>query len=201
MKIYEPVYDELSRESLVNILPAIIQKMFPAARFLSHPKGERAICQFILVEHTLVEIQIHSQELEEESFEWFLNSAARLEGKRKELNDANIQDIALCVFANGFSSHLLSRMSFGLIRVSLHEFSFIRSEGENAVFIRRVKEEREANAGFSAALYPRPINSKTESGIRESDLSTPELIAFARLGMELRKRRAILNESKIEKAV
>lgn len=156
--------------------------------------GTEPVCQLIQTGPVLVEFQFYAKELGEEAFETLLKSAAALEVKRKEQQNPSLLDIGICVLAQGFSREFLARIPASLVRVDIFAWEFIRSEEDKAILIRPMRSgiipERGSIVSSDRTPTEIPVPSKPKSQIANVELSTPELVAFARLGMELRNRKA-----------
>ena len=192
MNIYKPFArgadDPLELRQLVSYMA---EHLLPGAVPLSPPLDFDPIHLALRQKETLIQFVLFARELGEEGFEILLDHVAKLEAKRNEQHDPTLQEIGICLAATGFSQTFLVRIPFELVRVSLIEWSFIRSEEEEAILIRDVRK------GISLKPNSPKINHKDDVSklsqftlpSASGELSTPELITFSRFGMELRSRR------------
>lgn len=183
----------LDQNTLKQITSFLIQKLFPSAKILSTPNGTEPVCQLIQTGPLLIEFQFYAKELGEEAFETLLKTAAALEVKRKEQQNPSLLDIGVCVLAQGFSREFLARLPASLVRVDIFAWEFIRSEEDKAVLIRPIRSgiiPERGSVMFSEEVSSFSTKPLTRQQTSKSELSTPELVAFARLGMELRNRKA-----------
>jgi hypothetical protein len=195
MLIYQPsvfCFDEIELNQATSFLA---QKLFPSGKLLSTPSGSNPSSQLLRAGSLLVEFQLYTCDLGDEAFETILKTATHLETKRREQHDPSLLDISVCLAAFSFSRDLLARFPSGLIRVSMFQWEFIRSGKEEAILLREIKNnfvyEKEV-VHHDTPTLKYPIEEKepsTSVPINSPELSTPELVAFARLGMELRNRK------------
>lgn len=197
MKIFEPV--SCHRESFKpgEVVPAFLGRVYPGHRLIGMVQEGEPICQLFQSGNRLMEFQCYFRGVTEDFFERLLHSAAKLEAKRKELHNDTMQEIGICILASGYEPSLLTRISYGIVHLRLFEYVFMKSDGEEGMMVREVKKNLARNAVVENFIPQAP-----ESGISETkhsdefDLSTPELIAFTRLGMEIRHRR--LNQEHLQ---
>ncbi len=199
MLVYQPSTSCPDQNQLRQMVSFLVQKLYPTAKTLSAPSGAEPVCQLLRTGPLLVEFQFYVQELQEGAFENLLKAAALLEVKRKEQQDISLIDIGICLLAQNFSREFLARLPSSFVRVDLFAWELIRSEEDKSILIRPVRSgiipERSvpAQAGKSGEelLQDKKVIPIPSSNVPE--ISTPELIAFARLGMELRNRKAQSN--------
>lgn len=158
--------------------------------------GEDPVRQLIRSGPVLIEVQLYPKHLGDEMFEAVLKTATALEIKRKEQHDPSLIDIGLCILAKSFSRDFLARIPSSLTRIQIYEWQPIQSHQDEAVFIHEVKGALESSTG-----KPTVEASQAQTDVLRNhqfpqthlndhqELSTPELIAFAKLGMELRSQK------------
>lgn len=191
MNIYEPcVFGGDSRE-LKQLASHLAEYLLPGAVPLSGPLDSDPVHLTLRQKEVLIQFVLFSRELREEGFEILLDHVAKLEAKRNEQHDPTLQEIGICLAAPGFSQSFLSRVPFELVRISLIEWSSIRSESHEAILVRTARK----GIGLDPASGKIVRNEETKKSLQPSvryspqELSTPELITFSRFGMELRSRR------------
>ena len=196
MLVYQPATGSLHSDQLRPIIPILTRKLFPAGKILSSSAGTEPLCQLLRSGPLLVELELYAKEIGNEAFEMLLKAATALEIKRKEQHDPSLVDISICILAKGFSKDFLARIPFSLVRVNVYEWALIQGDREEAVLIRKMKGVQEIGKDISMTqpvppvpAVPQEKKSLITQNVRVRELTTPELVAFAKLGMELRNRK------------
>jgi len=196
MKIYQPVNAPESETELKFLTSTLAERLLPDAMPLSEAAGSDPIHILLRGQSVLVEFHLYHRNLGEEIIGWILARAGELEMKRKDQGDPTLKEIGLCLLAHSFSTELLNRLPSDLVRLSLFQWSRIASDTEDAVLVDPIRKGlilRSENARMAppvpvAAPVRPPEEVKPVPSFHE-ELSTPELIAFTRMSMELKKHR------------
>ncbi|OGX06630.1 MAG: hypothetical protein A3G87_03340 [Omnitrophica bacterium RIFCSPLOWO2_12_FULL_50_11] len=169
---------------LADVAIDVAKHLYPEGKLLDSKNGSD-FCQIILTDReTLTGFELFAQPVEEDEFERVLRVGAELEAKRKEQVDPSLTEISLCLVAHNFSDAFLERARSGFFHVRLFQWSWLSSHRSEALLLEEVRSTMcDAQADISS--WACIDGSKPE-------LSTQELIAMARFGIELRDRRAQL---------
>lgn len=189
MNIYEPLAVSRDQCDLKSIASRLAEFFLPGAVPISPPIYHHSARLMLRQKSVLVEFCLHADELGDDQYGSLLEEMARLEARRKEEHDPTLQEIAICIGAFGFSQNFLTRIPHDLIRVMLFEWSFLRSDKEEALLVRQVRRGNALEHGDGGGNLERLKHSLFAHTKAPQDLSTPELVAFSRFGMELRSRK------------
>ena len=189
MIVYQPASVYLDQHHLKPFTNQVSKHLFPKGKVLS--SSIDVLGGHVLVQSgkELIALELYPKELRKEAFETILQVAAMLEAKRKEYTDGSISEIGVCLLAHGFSEELLLRIPFGVPKIRLFEWRLIRSEKDKGILLRELKNGFRPEKTLTEKNAMLKIESSQEKNLSSENFSTPELIAFARFGMELRERR------------
>ena len=186
--IYQPVACNGAEDDLNRFAIDAATNLIPQAQLLSSKMAADSAHLLLRAASTLIAFDFYNRGLGEEAFEMVLRTAAELESKRKEQNDSLLKEIGIYVLAKDFSKDFLLRMSAGVTSVYLFEWSLIRSETQEAILIHQ-REEGAGYKGTRGLIDPfKPLQLFPQHSPPAQQLTTSELIAFARFGLELRDR-------------
>lgn len=190
MIIYRSADLRPGQSDLNHFAMEVAGHLVPQAKILSSSNDPDSSHLLLRSASTLFAFEFYLPELGEEAFETVLRTAAELESKRKVANDPLLREIGIYLLARGFSKDFLMRVPFGLVEIRLFRWCLIRSETDEAILIHEFgKKAGQERTQIEAPSVERTACPPQHQG-RQKELSTPELIAFARLGMELRTRRS-----------
>ncbi len=191
MIIYQSAKLGTEQDKLNRLVVELAKYLIPHARILDSEASNESVKLLLREVSALTAFNLYNKELREQAFENVLKTASELESKRREQDQPLLKEIGFYLLARGFSSDFLRRAPFELAGIRLFEWNFIRSEANDAVFIREVSKtapsEKISNELSQAAPFEYLPKSRH---FPHQELSTSELVAFARLGMELRSHRA-----------
>ena len=185
MIIFQPVPLRTDQNELSHLAVELARNLIPRSKILSSQALSESAHLRLKEPESLSSLDLFSRELGEEAFEITLRTAADLELKRKEQSDPSIKGINVYLLAKSFSKNFLARVHFGVLGVRLFEWKLICSEGNDAVLISEIRED----ASYERITHPPSATALLDDSLRQ-EFSTPELVAFVRLGMELRGRRS-----------
>lgn len=171
MIIYQPATCTAEHGHLNLLAQELARYLFPHGKIFSCKVDTQSVHLLLQTPSALNAFEFYARRIGEEVFESLLTVASGLESKQKNANNPLIRGICLCILARGFSQDFSLRIPFGFANPRLYEWHPIRSESSDAILIRELK--------------PEPVSKRPPS---HTELSTPELVALARLGMELRER-------------
>lgn len=182
MVIYEAAKQPREIHELADIALDVADHLFPEGEILDS-KMSSDMCQLFLRDREQVTgFELYASPLQEDSFERILNLAFEVEEKRRECGGSLPKEITLCLVASNFSDALLERIRSRLFNIRLFQWSWLRSDRCDALWLQHISNsvcDAQIEVSYQASSY-RP----------KRELSTPELIAMARFGIELRNRRA-----------
>ena len=187
MIVYQPASVYLDQHHLKPFATQAAKHLFPKGKVLDSSINAAGAHLLVQTEKELIAMEFYPKELRENAFEEILKTAASLEVERKGRANRSFQETMICLFAHGFSQNLLIRIPTDVPTIRLFEWRLLRSEKDKAVVIRELKNGARPEKSSSEKNGALQIESPSRRS--PEDLSTPELIAFARFGIELRERR------------
>ena len=180
MVIYRPAEQRPAQTELDRITTELAKCLLPAGKLLESRVEAGHVHFLIRSVSVLTSFELYARDLKPGAFEGILRTATELESKRKQQNDPDLNEINIYLFAHHFSDDFLEQLPSVLVEIRLFEWSSLHSKSGDAVLIREQK---------SRSVPSRvPSDGLAEERIIQRELNTPELIAFARFGMELRDR-------------
>ncbi len=190
MIIYQSTKFNIEPDKLSRLAVELAQYLIPHARLLDSKITKESVNLVLQEIEVLTAFNLRNGELGEEAFEDILKLASELESKRKKQGEASLKEINIYLLANRFLSGFLRRIPSNLAEIRLFEWSLIHSEANEAVFIREVLKGAHIKK-ISKELPQSPLveHLPESQHFLHQELSTPELIAFARFGVELRGHR------------
>lgn len=189
ISIYQPAVLHLDQSQIKHLGQAIVRAIIPVGSIESiHIEPEHA-SYAVRTEVLMNRIEFFTGILRPEILNLIRTVLFETDGEHQKRDSNLAKELNVFVVANRFSKDFFMRESFSFPRpVRLFEWSFMKSGTSEAIFLR----EHKKNLGLEMAQLPNV--SAANSDIRSNEfrvpeeLSTAELIAFARLGIELRNR-------------
>lgn len=186
MVIYQPADLQPAQTDLYRIADEARKHLLPAAKLLDSRVEARHVRFLIRSPSLLTSFELYSGNLDLAAFQDVLKVASELESRRKQWNDPNVSEINLYLLAHHVTEDFVQRLSLALIGIRLFEWSLLHSKDGDALLISERKYQALQNG-------PETDFSGKKPEVKQRELSTRELIAFARFGMELRDRRLRLS--------
>ena len=187
--IYQPVTLEIAPSDLNRLALEAVNHLMPQAKLISSERGLRHVHLALREFSVLTAFEFYACDLDQDFFEEIFKIASELEAKRKKEGSC-LKEIAIYLLAPGFSSDFLARIPFSLVGLHLFEWRLIGSKtGDQNILIQELGAQAVPHGIKISSLTDIPAASNS-SYLKDlvQTLSTPELIAFGQLGMELRQR-------------
>jgi len=186
MMVYQSVDFRTEQGDLNRLAIELARHLIPRARPLSSQMGNEAVHLLLQTPSKLTAFDLYNRELGEEAFEIVLRITAELESKRREQNNPLLKGIQVYLLAKHFPKDILRRIPLGFAEIRLFEWSFIRSEANDAILVREVTKDINQDKALNHVYQSEPLECLSQQHFLRQELNTPELVAFVRLGMELR---------------
>lgn len=183
--IYHSAVFQASQAHLKRFALELVHQLIPQGKILSSQLNDESAHLLIQSDSVLAGFEFHTKELGVGAFQGALKTLADLELARKKGTAPAAKEIRLYVLAHHFSQDFLNQIPSSWQGMRLLEWTFIRSESGEGMLIREVKmpipQKKTADQNYKTGRI-----EKLSLAHDKEEWSTSELIAFARLGIELR---------------
>lgn len=187
MIVYRAQTKQPDGSGLGRVANHLVKDLFPTPETVRSELVAGTHRSIIKNAKTLAGIELFAATLEEDAYEGILRFAADLESERKRLgSEGRLDEIAIYIFAGGYTPNFVARVQKGF-HAHLFIWQSIHAGSEEALLIKDIYRPKVAAASEPPQHREHRVRSKEEP---LSDLSTPELVALTRFGMQLREKRA-----------